>query len=450
MKLSSKLIFFIAGSKLALGALFVAILPLVVNRIASDFTNFSLEGQRKKVMANIGKNGVETYLAGENSYGSYTMLKDEYIAIEKAPVSLHLDTIRTTKRIVETDTLSYRVLSATFGFKGRNYLLEIGKTTASINLYNDSLQKFAVYVLVLLIAISIFSDLIFTRRLIRPLGQIIKKRLVNSKFPFIENQTRVKTTTSDFNYLDESLISLMNQINEAFAKEREFTANASHEFLTPISILQNKMENLLVDESTSHQVQQSIVEMMKTLERLKKISRSLLLISRIDNAQFIKKERVEPAKIINEIIEEISHRMEENNINMEVKLSHSFAFDNLNHDLLFQLFYNIIHNAIKFNKKNGSIVISDTLKGKDYSILIEDTGMGMTEEETRQMFNRFNKSNSSANTGYGLGLAIVKSIAIYLDLKLQVQSKLTRGTTFEIQFKKIEGNFSGMSSGAKA
>lgn len=412
------------------------LLPFLIGQIASNYTNFSLRNQQKKVIQNINNRGIDTYLEGEENYGSYTMLKDEYIALETAAPNLRLDTIRDTKRIVENDTLAYRVLSFTFQKNKKNYLLEIGKTTASINLYNDALQRFALYVLIVLIALSIIIDLIFTRQLIKPLGQIIKLRLGNTKFPFKKKQGTIKTSTHDFKYLDESLLSLMEQINEAFEKEREFTANASHEFMTPISILQNKMENLLTEESASETVQEHIVDMMRTLERLKKISRSLLLISRIENEQFSKLAQIEPKKILNEVVEEIAHRLEEKNIHIDIDLKYNKVQSGMNHDLLFQLFYNLINNAIKFNKEDGIIQITDKFERGLYSISLSDSGQGIKAEEIPYIFDRFKKTGHAENTGYGLGLAIVKSIANYLSLKLEVNSKPAEGTRFIIKFEK--------------
>ena len=198
MKLSTKLTLFITGSKLAIVCLFILLLPFLIGQIASNYTNISLRSQQKKVIQNINNKGINYYLEGEDNYGSYTMLKDEYIALETATPNLRLDTIRDTRRIVEQDTLAYRVLSFTFEKDQKNYLLEIGKTTSSINLYNDELQRFALYVLIILIAFSMITDLIFTRQLIKPLGQIIKLRLANTRFPFRKKHGAIKTSTKDF------------------------------------------------------------------------------------------------------------------------------------------------------------------------------------------------------------------------------------------------------------
>lgn len=435
MKLSTKLTLFITGSKLVIVLLFVLALPFLVRHIASEYTNYTLKQQQKKVLSIIKKNGADYYFQGDDNYGSYTMLKEEFIALLPVEAGLKMDTIKDSQRLIESDTLNYRVLSYTFKNDNRNYLLEIGKTTASISQYNKPLQRFALYVLITLIALTILIDLTFIRVLIRPLSKIINTRLINRRFPFKDRQKEVQTSTTDFKYLDESLILLMNQINEAFHKEREFTSNASHELMTPISILQNKMENLLAEESLDEPTSVAIVEMMKTVDRLKNITKSLLLISRIENEQFIRREQVKPLLLFNEIIEEISHRLEEKQIRISLDISPDAILESVNKDLLFQLFFNLVHNAIKFNRDEGEILIKDRyLKNGAYEITITDTGIGIPKADLPFIFDRFMKTNLEGNVGYGLGLAIVKSIAMYHQIQIDVKSEVNKTTVFSIIF----------------
>ncbi|HEV3250241.1 MAG TPA: histidine kinase dimerization/phospho-acceptor domain-containing protein, partial [Puia sp.] len=293
MKLLTKLTLFITLSKLAIVLLFILLLPLLVNKVASQYTDYYLQEQKKMVINQIKKNGIDYYFQGDKTYGSYTMLKEEYISLEPADNPSLRDTIETSRRLVEEDTLVYRVLSHVFEWGNKKYILEIGKTIAAINQYNGPLQRFALYLLIGLIAFTILIDLVFTRLLLRPLGVIIKSKLVNRKFPFKEHPPSVKTSTADFRYLDNSLMELMAKINEAFEKEREFTSNASHELMTPISILQNKIENLMLSHELDEALQEKISGMMKTLNRLKKIVHSLLYISRIENDQFSKADQVD-------------------------------------------------------------------------------------------------------------------------------------------------------------
>lgn len=435
MKLSSKLILFITGSKIAVVLLFIILLPFLINGIVSEYTNYSLRRQQDKVIRIVQKNGINHYLQGDDSYGSYTMLKEEYIALEPATKGQTIDTIKTAQRIVEGDTLNYKILMHTFDFQQKPYLLEIGKTISSINQYNRPLQRIALYVLMGLIALSLLFDLLFTRMLIRPLGKIIKSKLINKKFPFKDHTSPVPTSTYDFKYLDSALISLMDQINEAFEKEREFTANASHELMTPISILQNKMENLIGDEQLSDAVVLRIIEMMKTLNRLKKISNALLLISRIDNEQFVKSDTLKPLELINEVTDEISHRLEEKELSITVGITEGLMLKNVNRDLLFQLFYNLINNAIKYNVKQGNIMITDHLSAKTgYQIQIKDSGIGISAAEQPFIFDRFRKTNLAENVGHGLGLSIVKSICLYHGIEIKVSAEVNKGSTFTLLF----------------
>lgn len=435
MKLLGKLTLFITLSKLAIVGLFIVVLPLLVERIASTYTNNYLLEQKQKVLEVVAKNGLDYYLEGEDSYGSYTMLKEEYIALEPVDNNLDLDTIQTTQRIVESDTLNYRVLSYTFTSGDAKYLMEIGKTTEAIDQYNGPLQRIALYVLISLVLITIVIDLLFTHRLLKPLGNIIESKLINQKFPFNHNIPPVQTSTTDFRYLDRSLIELMEQVNEAFEKEREFTANASHELMTPISILQNKLENLLLHEDVNEPVQERLVEMMRTLSRLKKIVHSLLLISRIDNAQFVKSDKVGIRELVDDILEEMEQRFEDKEISVSQQVSSDVRLINVNKDLLFQMLYNLVNNAIKYNKDKGSIMIrGEKVSAGSFTLIVEDTGIGISESDLPSIFNRFKKATHSEGTSFGLGLSIVKSIADFHGVQVDVKSRLHEGTTFLISF----------------
>lgn len=434
MKLISKLTLFITLSKLAVVLLFVLTLPSLIGGIARTYTDSYLRQQQQKVLGVVAKNGVNSYLQGEDSYGSYTMLKEEYISLEPVGDSINIDSIYTDARIIEQDTLTYRVLTHSFSAANKKYLMEVGKTVATIDQYNVPLQRIATYVLLGLILITLVIDLLYTRFLMRPLEKIIKTKISNRKFPFNENSTPIRTSTTDFSYLDTSLINLMEQIHEAFEKEREFTANASHELMTPIGILQNKIENLMGEPEVSEMIQQRLIGMQRTLNRLKRIVHSLLLISRIENDQFSKNESVSVHELFTDIMEEISHRLSEKEVKMELDISENIVLIQVNRDLIFQMMYNLVNNAIRYNKTEGSIRITDK-RNEDGScgIRIIDSGIGIPEEDISTIFNRFKKANQSEETGgYGLGLSIVKSIADYHQITIELTSVVNEGTVFTI------------------
>lgn len=435
MKLLTKITLFITLSKLAIVILFVSLLPLLVERISSGYTNYYLREQQKKVMEVIGSNGIEYYLQGEPNYGSYTMLKEEYISLEPSTDPRLRDTIETAQRVVESDTLNYRILTHVFYYGDKRYIVEIAKKTEVVDQYSRPLQRIALYLLISLILVTLLIDLVVTRVLLRPLGQIIRSKLVDRKFPFNEPIEPIKTSTYDFNYLDRSLIDLMNRIREDFEKEREFTSNASHELMTPIGILQHKMENLMMEGNLEEDAQQKLIGMMKTLNRLKKIVHSLLLISRIENAQYGRKDTVGFRTLVDDLMEELGHRMEEKELTFTNNLRHSVRLTDVNQELLFQLFYNLVNNAIKYNRPNGAIELSDALTSEgDYIVHIADTGVGIDPADIPVIFDRFKKLGKGSGEGFGLGLSIVKTIASYHSLKLKASSEAGIGTIISVEF----------------
>lgn len=412
--------------------LFVLLLPSLVNYASFQYSNYYLNQQKKKVLSVIDKNGIDYYLQGDSAFASYTMLKEEYISLLPAEDNHVRDTIETAQRIVGEDTLNYRILTHQLTNKNKNYILEIGKTTATINQYNRLLQRFTFYILLALIFVSIVIDLVYTHVLLRPLKKIVQTKLLNKRFPFKEHLSPVKTSTTDFKFLDQSLIDLMEKIHEAFEKEREFTSNASHELMTPISILQTNVENMMMEENISEEQQEKISSMMKTVNRLKKIVHSLLYISRIENDQFAKSETVNIYQLTAEIMEELSVRMETKSLHFTNQISSTINVKNVNHDLFFQLLYNLINNAIRYNKENGSIYLRDRYEaGQSYMLEIKDTGIGIKQEEVSLIFNRF-KSGKDKSEGFGLGLSIVKTIISFLGFEIKVASDFGKGTVFTI------------------
>lgn len=433
MKLLNKLTLFVTLSKLLIVLLFVALLPTLVSRVSFQYTNYFLGQQKRKVLNVIDKNGIDYYLQGDSAYASYTMLKEEYISLVPASKKNVRDTIETSRRVIEEDTLNYRILIHELKSDNKKYILEIGKTTSTIGEYSKLLQRFTLYILIGLILLSLLVDLLYTHILLRPLAKIVRTKLLNRKFPFKEPLSPIKTSTTDFKFLDSSLISLMVKIHEAFDKEREFTSNASHELMTPISILQSNIENMMMEEVITDELQEKLLAMMKTVGRLKKIVHSLLYISRIENDQFALADKVEMHELSEQVMEELSVRLESKSIHFTNKVTRGVTLMQVNRDLLFQLLYNLINNAIRYNNENGSIYLSDNYHhDKAYVLTIKDTGIGIRQEELATIFNRFKKSGKGDGEGFGLGLSIVKSIIDFHGMQISVQSVYGEGTTFNI------------------
>jgi len=205
--------------------------------------------------------------------------------------------------------------------------------------------------------------------------------------------------------------------------------------MTPISILQSKIENMFSQEDIADDLKTRLLEMQRILNRLKSITKTLLLISQIENEQFLKEDSVSLNVLLQEVYDEISIRIEEKNINYSTHIMDDPLLINVNKYLLFNLFFNLINNAIKYNREGGRIIISSTSQSNGLVVSIVDTGIGISPENLPHIFNRFKKLHQSLQQdSFGLGLPIVKSIAAFHRLRVEVVSEKGNGTTFKLVF----------------
>jgi two-component system sensor histidine kinase ArlS len=428
LKLKTKLTLFNTLSKLVIVTIFVLLLPILIKNINQNFTDNKLRKQKNKVLQIVSSTGIKNIL-----YASYSPLKPEYYSLDEDSLDENLDTIQNEKRKIDGDTIEYRILSYNFTFEKKTYLLEIGKSVDTIGETTIPLQNIAFEVLVGMILLTILADQVYTNYLLKPLDLIIKSKLIAHKFPNFGTYQKVKTSTSDFEHLDISIHKMIETIELTFQKEREFISNASHELMTPISILQSKIENMFERDDVVDEVKNRLLEMQKILNRLKSITKTLLLISQIENDQFLKEDKILVSELLQQVYDEISIRLQEKNLDYAVVINEDALLVNTNKFLLFNLLFNLINNAIKYNRDDGKITITTGKENNEFTIVIADTGIGIAEQELPFIFNRFKKFRQSLlQDSFGLGLPIVKSIAAFHNIKIDVSSIKGSGSSFKL------------------
>ncbi|ASU32601.1 sensor histidine kinase [Mucilaginibacter xinganensis] len=436
MKLQTKLTLFNTISKLVIVTIFVLLLPALIKNINQTYTDSKLRKQKDKLLKIVENQGIKTYIQnGESDASYYTPLKEDYVSLDVDSLPGYIDTIKNEKRILQGDTIEYRILSHNFRADNKKYLLEIAISVDAIKETTRPLQSLAFRVLVAMILLTILADQVYSNYVLRPLGLIIKTKLVGHKFPNFGSFKEVKTTTSDFQYLDISIHKMIETIESTFQKEREFISNASHELMTPISILQSKIENMFEREDIVDELKTRLLEMQKILNRLKSITKTLLLISQIENEQFLKEDKISLAVLLQDVYDEISIRLQDKNISYEADIPADWSLVNVNKFLLFNLLFNLINNAIKYNKTNGGIKVIAARENNAFTVSVVDTGIGISPEDIPYIFNRFKKFRQSLQQdSFGLGLPIVKSIAGFHHIRIEVQSEKGIGTTFKLIF----------------
>lgn len=438
MKLQLKLVFYNAISKALIIAAIGAFLPILIKTVVYNHIDKRLIARLDKTMLMVSRGGLdEITLDQDCSFDSYNIFKEEFVSISPLP-TLPSDfgkyQIENTERIIENEMVHHRVLTHAFIYDNQLYEIEIGEGLSAVDQLNYTIRKFSLWMMIGVILFSVFLDLAFARLLLKPFNRIVNIKLRNIGHPVSFDSTPVRTSTYEFAYLDKTINEMMVKIKETFEMEREFIMNVSHEILTPISILKNRLENLLNDPTLPHPIAEQMVDSQKTLSRLTKVVRSLLYISKIENEQFARNETTELRPLLQDVIEELEDWIMAKEITVFNEWKGDWTVSNCNKSLLHTLLFNILSNAIKYNQPNGKIFISAEESGNHFELKIKDTGSGIEEDQLPFIFERFKRFRPADEMSYGLGLPIVKSVADFHNIEITAESKPGKGTTFILTF----------------
>ena len=438
IRLKSKLALFNLLSKLVFTALFLIFLPSIIERVNLRQVDNDLIQKREKTIELIEKIGIEPFINSDTSdaFGSYNILKEEFISLERTNIEEEINQIDITSRIIEDEEITYRVLNYTLIVDGRKYLLEIGKSLTSIHNDRKNVNKIILVFLLFIILVTLVTDLQYTRIILNPLTKITNK-LKEISSPSKFDRTPVKTNTSDFASLDNALRDLMIQIDESFQKEKEITVNISHELMTPISVLRSKLENILLKSDIDPEAAIKIEESLMTLHRLQSLVNSLLLIARIESHQYLSEDTFSVQSLLREIIDELNPVAEDKEVNLSSEFGQDYQFEKANRSLLFSMLYNVLNNAVKNTDPGGKVSVSSFTEHRRFNATIADTGKGMTEEQMRTLFSRFKSRRDNDENGTGIGLAIAKSIADFHNIEVSVTTEIEKGTVFSFIFPEI-------------
>lgn len=243
----------------------------------------------------------------------------------------------------------------------------------------------------------------------------------------------------DFDNQNETMISLlMVDITDKYNSEkmkRDFFANAAHELKSPLTSILGYQELISDGILTSkEELENANLRTIKEGERMKKLIMEMLKLSSLENNNLRAIEKIDVCEELDNILAMLENQIMANQIKL-IK-HYQKVIIKMNIDDFYNLFKNLIENAIRYNKTGGSIEITiDTTK---HDISIKDTGLGIKDEDKARIFERFyrvDKARSRENGGTGLGLSIVKYICNYYGYKISIDSTLGSGSTFTIHYQ---------------
>lgn len=214
----------------------------------------------------------------------------------------------------------------------------------------------------------------------------------------------------------------------------DFTANVSHELKTPLTSIYGFAQMLEEDMVKSSEDRQKFAKCIsKESTRLLSIIEDIMALSQIEDAKEKQLEKVDVHKTAKDVIESLTPFAEQKSIDLTLEGGKTICYANPH--LLYELIYNLVENAIKYNHPQGFVKIKLAQDPQKISIYVEDNGIGITETDQKRIFERFyraDKSRSKETGGTGLGLSIVKHIAEYHGGSVELISTLNKGSTFRV------------------
>jgi signal transduction histidine kinase len=290
---------------------------------------------------------------------------------------------------------------------------------------------------VLIIAFPIILILLFiiarfiAGRFIKPISSII----TTSNIITTDNLTSrilLPPNKDELYVLSQTINNLLDRIETAIEREKQFTSDASHELRTPLTVIKGTLEVLIRKPRDHAEYEEKINFCVKEVNRLNHLVDQLLLLARFENQkQTIKTEKVYLNALFLDTIARHSSAIKVKKIGVSNDFSKDFYFET---DLyLFSIVINnLISNAVKYSNENGSLTIEIKESNSKIECHIIDSGIGIPQEDLESIYNPFYRSKSSDHPeikGTGLGLSIVNRLCSLLAIKIVINSQESKGTS---------------------
>lgn len=285
----------------------------------------------------------------------------------------------------------------------------------------------SVVVTAAIILLSSICTYFLTRKTLGPLKKLneritrIQAQNLSARLPVPDSQDEIARLTLSFN-------EMLARLDNAFSIQKHFSANAAHELRTPLAVLQTNLEVFQKKESPDIGEYQQLFSMIQ--EQLGRLTHLVGTLLDMTNLQSVpRSDQISLAALSEEVFCDLDLVAEQAHItlvqeNGDCMVTGSYV-------LLYRAVYNLVENAIKYNKPQGTVTLSIQQKGKDALLSVKDTGIGISLENQEKIFDPFfrvDKSRSRAMGGAGLGLALVDAIAKEHHGQVKVLSSGSNGT----------------------
>ncbi len=301
--------------------------------------------------------------------------------------------------------------------------------TAAYNTTKRALVQIP-FVIILAAVLSYFVS----KRSFKPVAKITEAAATIAASNDLSQRLNMGHGKDEISVLASTFDGMLDTIERNFEKEKQFTADASHELRTPVAVIMAQSEFALDPKATKEDRIEAIHSINRQSKKMHKLLSELLNLARSDNkVEALEKERFDICELAEMVLEEIGAEAKEKNIKLSLKNKEAI-FICADQTQIMRVLINLISNAVKYGKVGGNVDVCIEEKGDGHILCkVTDDGIGISPEDLKCIWNRFfraDKARSSETGSMGLGLPMVKSIVEAHGGTVSAESVLNEGSVF--------------------
>jgi len=321
------------------------------------------------------------------------------------------DTLLPTYLFGRLSERPYKQMRFYIQVEGIDYQIILRQQLVETTDLREGIVNSLLYVLIFLLLVLVVTNYLISRSIWRPFYKTIDS-ISDYKLAGDQVLNLPETRTTEFKMLNDSVDKMARKIRKDFVNLKEFTENMSHEMQTPLAVITSKLELLMQSPDLNAELSEYIDSMYDSVRKLSRLNQSLILIAKIENAQFREKESIQIKQRVDQVLVNFEDVISAKELQIKLDLEPDAELE-MDMTLADVLFSNLISNAVKYSIPKSEIRIYAGVN----EFKISNTGKPH-EGDTSQLFDRFRKDQKSKNS-LGLGLSIIKSICDYYQLGIE-------------------------------
>jgi len=314
-------------------------------------------------------------------------------------------------------------------------MVAIVQVAESLEVVQEVLRSlFSIYILAIILAVITASAVgsFLARKALKPVAEITETaRRIGAEN--LNERINIAVPQDEIGRLASTINEMIARLEKSFGQIKQFTADASHELKTPLTILKGEMEIALRGKGDPEHLKEALMSSLEEIDRMNYIVRNLLDLAKMDvEREALPKEIVELDAVLTERFEHFRRPALDSGVQLAI-LRNEHAVVLGDGVRLGQLLFNLIDNAVKYTPSGGRVELSLVKEEGKAVVRVKDTGVGIAAEDLPYIFDRFyrvDKARTRDVGGAGLGLSICKGIAESHGGTLEAESSTGSGTTF--------------------